>query len=292
MTKLRVLDLFSGVGGFSLGLERTGGFETVAFCEIEPFPRRVLAKHWPGVPVYEDVTTADFGELGPVDVVTAGFPCQDISLAGKGAGLSGERSGLFWHIIRTAGLVGWPQLLLENVAALLNRGMGEVLGALASVGYDTEWHCIPASAVGAPHRRDRVWIVADSGCRRRREPEGGKIQQPGRAEAFGSSALADATGSVRCGRQGSGALPASGGQDVADAYGARLEGWFRNRERAGERSAREGVRSKPGEWLPEPDVGRVAHGIPARAHRLRALGNAVVPQIPELLGRAILEARQ
>ena len=159
---LRVLDLFSGAGMFSLGLERTGGFETVAFCEFEEFPRRVLARHWPEVPCFHDVTSAQFDEIGPVDVVTAGFPCQDISLAGKGAGLAGERSGLFWHVLRAACVVGRPKLLLENVAALLDRGMGAVLGALASLGYDAEWHCIPASAVGAPHRRDRVWIVADA----------------------------------------------------------------------------------------------------------------------------------
>ena len=166
-TPLRVLDLFSGIGGFSLGLERTGGFETVAFCEIEPFPRRVLAKHWPEVPCYHDVTTSDFAALGPVDLVTAGFPCQDISFAGKGAGLAGERSGLFWHIIRAASLVGRPKLLLENVAALLDRGMGSVLGALASFGYDAEWHCLPASYVGAWHKRDRVWIFANANEKRR-----------------------------------------------------------------------------------------------------------------------------
>jgi DNA (cytosine-5)-methyltransferase 1 len=159
--KLRILDLFSGLGGFSLGLERTGGFETAAFCEIEPFPRRVLAKHWPGVPIYGDVATADFREVGPVDLVTAGFPCQDISLAGKGAGLAGERSGLYWHILRTVRMVGRPKLLLENVAALLNRGMGAVLGSMAEIGYDAEWHCIQARAAGAPHGRDRLWIFAN-----------------------------------------------------------------------------------------------------------------------------------
>jgi len=184
MTKLRVLDLFSGIGGFSLGLERTGGFETVAFCEIEPFPRRVLAKHWPKVPIHEDVTTADFSKVGPVDLVTAGFPCQDISLAGKGAGLAGERSGLFWHILRAVRVVGRPRLLLENVAALLNRGMGDVLGALAEVGHDAEWHCIPASAVGAPHRRDRLWIVTNPQRdeQPRKEPCVGAFGRMGRVE--------------------------------------------------------------------------------------------------------------
>ena len=160
--KLAVLDLFSGIGGFSLGLERTGGFETVAFCEIEDFPRKVLKKHWPEVPCYHDVTTAGFEDIGSVDLVTAGFPCQDISFAGKGAGLSGNNSGLFWTIFRAVCLVGQPRMLLENVAGLLNRGMGEVLGALAAIGNDASWHCISAAAVGAKHKRDRIWIVTDA----------------------------------------------------------------------------------------------------------------------------------
>lgn len=184
MNKLRVLDLFSGAGGIALGLERTGGFETVAFCEVEPFARRILKKHWPEVPCLEDVTTAEFADIGPVDLVTGGFPCQDISFAGKGAGLAGDRSGLFWHILRAVRVVGRPQLLLENVAGLLNRGMGAVLGALAEVGYDTEWHCIPASAVGAPHRRDRLWIVAhpQRDEQPRQEPRVGPFGRMGRVQ--------------------------------------------------------------------------------------------------------------
>lgn len=235
---LKVLDLFSGIGGFSLGLERTGGFKTVAFCEIEEFPRRVLSKHWPEAPCYEDVTAADFGALGPVDVVTAGFPCQDLSFAGKGAGLSGDRSGLFWHILRTVRMVGRPQLLLENVAALLDRGMGSVLGALASVGYDTEWHCIPASAVGAPHRRDRVWIVAD--------PE--RDEQPWQEPRLGALG--------RVGRLGQ-SMAWAGGWEAALSS-------FRGMD----------------------------DGLPRSVERTDAIRNAVVPQIPEMIGRAILAARQ
>jgi len=164
MDRLRVLDLFSGIGGFSLGLERTGGFETVAFCEIEEFPRRVLAKHWPEVPCYDDVRTLPFHLEGVqgADVVTAGFPCQDISYAGDGAGLAGSRSGLWWMVRRTIRMVRPRYALLENVAALLGRGMGTVLGSLAAIGYDAEWHCVPLSAYGAPHRRDRVSILAYS----------------------------------------------------------------------------------------------------------------------------------
>jgi len=235
MKKLRVIDLFSGSGGFSLGLERTGMFETVAFCEIEPFPRRVLAKHWPEVPQYEDAATADFSALGPVDVVTAGFPCQDISFAGKGAGLAGERSGLFWHIIRTASMVGWPKLLLENVAGLLDRGMGQVLGALASVGYDAEWHCIPASAIGAPHRRDRIWIIADP--KRDKQPR----QEPC-VGAFG-----------RMGRVKQSLAWNGGWENTLSTLRGMDDGLSRSVDRT--------------------DMMR----------------NAVVPQIPELIGRAILQ---
>ena len=177
--KLRVLDLFSGIGGFSLGLERTGGFETVAFCEIEPFPRRVLAKHWPGVPIYNDVRTLTADVLRrdgiAVDVITGGFPCQDLSTAGKQRGMGeGTRSGLWSEIVRLIRELRPEYVIVENVANLLSgpsekRGgwFGRVLGDLAECGYDAEWENIPAAALGAPHRRERVWLIAypnQDGC--------------------------------------------------------------------------------------------------------------------------------
>jgi DNA (cytosine-5)-methyltransferase 1 len=162
---LKVLDLFSGIGGFSLGLERTGGFETVAFCEIEPFPRRVLAKHWPEVPCYEDVCALTSDRLRAsgiaIDLICGGFPCQDISESNiKGRGLAGARSGLWSEYARLIRELRPSFAVVENVSNLLDRGFGTVLGDLASCGYDAEWRCIPASELGAPHDRDRVWLVA------------------------------------------------------------------------------------------------------------------------------------
>lgn len=164
--KFRVLDLFSGIGGFSLGLERTGGFETVAFCEIDPFCQKVLNKHWPEVPVYDDITkltgtTLAADGITGINIITGGFPCQDISLQGLQAGIKdGTRSGLWSEIKRLADELRPSTIILENVSALLGNGMGRVLGDLATIGYDAEWDCIPASFIGAPHERDRVWIVA------------------------------------------------------------------------------------------------------------------------------------
>lgn len=280
MKPLNVLDLFSGIGGFSLGLERTGGFKTVAFCEIEEFPRRVLQKHWPDTPCYRDVRELTAGRLSAdgiaVDVICGGFPCQDISTAGKGAGLAGERSGLWSEIARLVGELRPRFVIVENVAALLGRGLGDVLGDLASLWYDAEWHCIPASAVGAPHRRDRVWIVAHPKIMQRNgRDDNAKIGMGGPVSEFGNSrgkvALAHP---MRRGRQGSGQSfqpfnPAPLIQRQAiDAFHGRVRDF----------------------WRAEPSVGRVADGVPDRAHRLKGLGNAVVPQIPELIGNAILQA--
>jgi DNA (cytosine-5)-methyltransferase 1 len=237
---LRVLDLFSGIGGFSLGLERTGGFKTVAFCEIEEFPRRVLAKHWPDVPIHRDVRELKAADVGAVDVICGGFPCQDISVAGEGRGLEGERSGLWREYARLIGEIRPEYVIVENVAALCGRGLSDVLGDLAALGYDAEWHCIPASYLGAWHRRDRIWILSypDShiGCE-------GRAQEP---------ILRQSHLSVESPR-------------VAEGWPGRSN-------------------------LPAPTLCRAGDGLPNRVARLAGLGNAVVPQVTELIGRAILEA--
>jgi len=274
---MNVLDLFSGIGGFSLGLERAG-FKTVAFCEIDPYCRRVLAKHWPEVPIYDDVRTVSADRLRAdgiaVDVICGGFPCQDISVAGNGAGLAGERSGLWREYARIIGELRPRFVIVENVSALLSRGLGDVLGDLAALGYDTEWHCIPASAVGAPHRRDRVWIVADSNVR---GMEVGRRPSNIGAIFDGQSGVFTTHGSS-CKQQADSL--------VADANSAQREG-MRSPIGIHQEYADAG---RSGWWEVEPDVGRVANGISSRVDRLRALGNAVVPQIPELIGRAILQS--
>ena len=277
---MHLLDLFSGIGGFSLGLERSGAFKTVAFCEIEPYCQKVLAKHWPQVPIYDDVRTITADRLASdgiaVDAICGGFPCQDISCAGKGAGLEGERSGLWFEYARIIGELRPRYVIVENVSALLSRGLDRVLGTLASLGYNAEWHCIPASAVGAPHRRDRVWIVANSTSVGRSK---GDICD---TAINGQSFAKRKTTHV--------AKPSEAHSLVADANCCE-------RKRGTEKSVfkfayiprqfKRGCENVRAVWSVEPDVGRVANGVPARSHRLRALGNAVVPQIPELIGRAI-----
>lgn len=297
MNKLKVLDLFSGIGGFSLGLERTGGFETVAFCEIDPFCRRVLAKHWPTVRQYDDVRTLTADALErdgvAVDVVCGGFPCQDISTAGLGAGLDGARSGLWSEIARLVGELGPRFVIVENVAALLSRGLDRVLGDLAALGYDAEWHCIPAAGVGAPHRRDRIWIVAYPDPSLHPSRLGAGANSP---TARGSKGGDESQGQTPHGERLR-AESGSGRANVADTQRGRLES--RDVKRAGEATiippAYGGYRGGSefgAPWRLEPNVGRVAHGVPDAMDRIKALGNAVVPQIPELIGRAILESER
>ena len=278
---MKLLDLFSGIGGFSLGLERAG-FQTVAFCEIDPFCRRVLARRWPGVPCYDDITTLSADRLaadgiGRIDAICGGFPCQDISFAGSGLGLAGERSGLWSEYARLIGEVRPRFAIVENVAALLGRGLGDVLGDLAALGYDAQWHCIPAAAVGAPHRRDRVWIVAADAdgwrCELERRARRADVQRAPRGQPNG------------LGERG---YQHWSEADDPDARSIRLEKWGRLQRSIVRQIA---ATAAPWEWSAEPPFRRVDDGVRKRVERarLKALGNAVVPQIPEILGRAVME---
>jgi DNA (cytosine-5)-methyltransferase 1 len=311
--RLRMLDLFAGIGGFSLAARMVGGYETVGFCEADPFCRSVLARHWPGVPCHDDVRTLDGASLRaagalPIDVVTAGFPCQDVSAAGNGRGLDGARSGLVVEAMRIVAELRPRWVLIENCAVLRVRGLERVLRGLASIGYDGTWHLVPASAVGAPHRRDRCWIVAartDAYSRGRAwfgEPEHGDVAGTSRAEPDGLGAGRRRPGPARV-------------DAPADADSERLAFWARFRAHLA--AQLEAAAGGGGEWsggysgrclLARPELRRVADGLPggldgmgragigprdvSRAHKaaLMALGNAVVPRCAALFLSAIRAA--
>lgn len=290
---LALLDLFSGIGGFSLGLERTGGFKTVAFCEIEEFPRKVLKKHWPEVPIYEDIrnlTAARLRDDGiSVDAICGGFPCQDISTAGKGAGIEGERSGLWSEYARLVGELRPQIVFVENVSALLGRGLSKVLGDLAEIGYNAEWHCISASAIGAHHHRDRLWITAFpqiSDTEGKRCGEAGQhSQRSAQRSSSGGEVLANAEllerpQSLQNGcesqlarqepierHEGAGSVTGCGSV-LADADRLHAQGVFTERLNAGlwkiqgERQAGSQDTGVGGIWSSQPDVGRGFDGFP------------------------------
>jgi len=270
------LDLFSGIGGFALAA-RWVGWETVGFCEIDPYCQQVLRKHWPDVPIYEDVRELDGRTMGHVDIITGGFPCQDISYAGKGAGIRGERSGLWSELCRIIGELRPGLAVLENVSALLGRGLDVVLGDLAEIGYDAEWHCISAAHVGAPHLRDRIWIIA----------------YPQHSDADCPGSYREAVNQHRGSEQAHQQVRFAGSLGEVLAHTLRMwqpqqEGREQDAENVGQSSRyswKDGGRM--GIWNTEPDVGRVAHGIPKRVDRLRGLGNAIVPHVAEVIFRAI-----
>ena len=237
-TQLTFGSLFAGIGGFDLGFERAG-----MVCkwqvEIDDYANRVLAKHWPNVHRERDIRTAGRHNLERVDVICGGFPCQDISYAGAGAGLDGARSGLFFEAVRVVCELRPRVVVLENVAALLTRGLDRVLGTLAEIGYDAEWDCIPAAAVGAPHLRERMFILAYD--------NGNAVQAAGRRDGEERAA------SVPVGCTGETGSVAS---------------W----------------------WATQPEPCSVVYGVSGVVDRHRGLGNAVVPQVAEWIGRRIVES--
>ena len=235
---MTVGSLFAGIGGMDRGLERAG-MQVVWQVEIDPYCRKVLAKHWPDVERFSDVRECGAHNLERVDLICGGFPCQPVSVAGKRQGRDDER-WLWPEFHRLICELRPRWVLAENVPGLLSidagRLFGEILRDLAASGYDAEWDCIPAAAVGAPHRRDRVFVVADT-------------EQP------------------------------------------RLEKWTCFGENAREelKAAQRANCTDGGQWATEPDVGRVADRVAGRVDRLRGLGNAVVPQVAEWLGRRIMQ---
>lgn len=283
-----VLDLFSGIGGFSLGLEMTGGFHTVAFCEIEPFARLVLRKHWPDVPIFEDVRELHAADLpSQPDVIVGGYPCQPFSLAGKRQGAADDRH-LWPEMFRLVQECRPTWVVCENVSGHVSMGLDDVLFDLESAGYSTQAFVVPACAVDATHRRDRVWVIAYSGSEQykgRGAAEWGETSE----KLFTADTDSHTRGKGRAepARQQWEAGPTNGGDDVADTNGAGLE---KREGEPGDDGAQQPAAFGACQWPTEPGVCRVAHGIPNRVDRLRGLGNAVVPQVVEMIGRCILAA--
>jgi DNA (cytosine-5)-methyltransferase 1 len=253
MTPLTFGSLFAGIGGIDLGLERAG-MQCAWQVEWNVDAQQILAKHWPGTPRFNDVCNVGKHNLATVDLIAGGFPCQDISVAGKRIGIGGKRSGLWGEFYRIICELRPRYVLVENVSAILIRGIDRVLGDLAEGGYDAEWECIPAASVGAPHFRDRLFIVAYANGVR----FGNTTEYSAEQHAIFSTTVQHST-----------------------------QWSLSNQPRFGEKFRPRLAQANS--WAPEPRIPRVVDGVPRAMDRLRGLGNAVVPQVAEFIGRQIVE---
>ena len=286
MDKLTFGSLFAGIGGFDLGFERAG-MACKWQVEINDYATKVLAKHWPNVYRERDIKQCGRHNLERVDVICGGFPCQDISYAGLGAGLDGERSGLFFEALRVVRELQPRAVVLENVAGLLTRGLDRVLGSLAEVGFGAEWHCIPAAAVGAPHIRDRVFILGYANGNRWNARKQARKATRHWIPAVATSSYASSMADTR--RKHGKRWPSV--EEQANGKKAKRNEAINNTERRSQVEHNPRPRSLQCQlwWQSEPSVGRVANGVPHRVDRLRGLGNAVVPQVAEYVGRRVVE---
>jgi DNA (cytosine-5)-methyltransferase 1 len=281
-SKVNELALFAGAGGGILG-GMLLGWRTVAAVEIEDYPRRVLLQRQAdGIlhrfPIWDDVTTFDGHPWrGKVDVISGGFPCQDISSAGKGAGITGSRSGLWGEMARIISEVRPRFVFVENSPVLTSRGLGTVLGDLAKMEYDAKWGVLGACDAGAPHKRDRIWILADAG-------EHGDVADSDRSGSHEDRSASELRAS---GAEQSSANPWSSNE----GEGGEVAGWWqldpaelgdsvqeRSEDRTGERSCTASASGR----TTQPFVGRVAHGVANRVDRLKAIGNGQVPAVAAL----------
>lgn len=276
------LDLFSGIGGFALAAQMVGGIKTAAFCEIDPWARQILAKNFPGTPIHDDVRTLKPNDYGRIDLITGGYPCQPFSLAGKRAGADDDRH--LWPEVRRLVEGFRPRMLLcENVAGHVTMGLDAVLSDLEGIGYTGQPFIIPACAVDARHKRDRVWIMA---YRKREGLEGyaGNGEdgnQPGRQhpEAGGSTGAGCVCQDV--------AYPNSKRCDCEN-QGSDEDGTQGKLGKGDEHRKSSRGSATDWQWITEPSVGRVADGVSSRVDRLRGLGNAIVPQVAAEILRAMM----
>ena len=287
--KLNELALFAGAGGGILGGHLLG-WRTICAVEWEPYPASVLISRQndgilPPFPVWDDVQTFDGKQWrGRVDVISGGFPCQDISCAGKGAGIDGDRSSMWGHMARIIGEVRPRKVLVENSPMLVGRGLARVLGDLAKMGYDAEWCVLGAVDAGAPHKRDRIWLMGNTHNHGLPAPE---VRESTAAGSHGSPA----------GEKQAGQSTGSGKQheELADSTSIRQQGQGEHerplnteedKDRKADRFIYSSEAGRPW-WITEPNVGRVAHGVAARLDRLKAIGNGQVPAVAELAWNTI-----
>ena len=304
------LDLFSGIGGFSLGLESAGLVETVAFCDFDDYCQKVLKKNFPGVPIYNDVKELNYDKLktdgiNKIDIITGGYPCQPFSVAGHQKGEQDPRH-VWPEMFRLIQELRPSWVIGENVAGHIKLGLDTVLENLESEGYSARTFSISASSIGANHKRERIWIVANSDEMQRQFLRGQESEQTqttferSSERSGASSPMANSESSDRNEHEvirehGETTLQeisrnrssVSRETDGSHTDFERLEGlWEKHKLREGKR---EEQISWDSWWEIEPDVGRVAHGVPKSMDRLKCLGNSVVPRIPYLIGLAIKE---
>jgi len=283
MDKLNVLDLFSGIGGFSLGLEATGGFETKAFCELDKYCKGVLKKHWPDTRQYDDIKELTYDKLrsdgiDTIDIITGGYPCQPFSVAGKQKGTEDKRH-LWPEYFRLVKECRPTWVIGENVSGHIKLGLDQVIEDLESEGYATRTFSISASSIGANHQRERIWIIANSNSN-------GLFKDNSNIRPQSTESIGKDFGSIRkdIPREQHMANTNSGSEETLNQE--RILG-EQNTEGETERYP-DGSLQVHGQWNFEPNVGRVADGIPSRVDRLKSLGNSLVPQIPYYIGQTIL----
>ena len=326
---MKMLDLFSGIGGFALAARWTWeeDLDIVGFCEIEEYCQKVLQKNFPNVPIYDDIKKLDGNLFNDIDLITGGFPCQDISQAGRGAGIGKEtRSGLWFEMLRIISEVRPRYAIIENVPMLTIRGGTRVIEGLAEIGYNAEWTIIGANDIGAWHTRKRIWIVAYPQSERHRgraseersvserlvlqdEQEGSKVgsETKGRSKSRRENQLSDTDkvsrvrGTTKKQTENkdietlSQSQPSSDDtqRSISDATSERIQGSRATREQESQPQIEEEIfgcchpREGTDYWAFEPSVGRMANGIPNWVDRIKGLGNAIVPQISRLIMESI-----
>ena len=275
---LTVGSLFSGIGGFDLGLEKAG-LKVIWQSEIEPYSCSVLKKHWPDVPNIGDITKVDWKTIERPNILCGGYPCQPFSTAGFRKGNNDPRH--LWPEFRKAIRFLQPDYaIMENVRGHLSLGFKEVLKDLADIGYDAEWQVIPASAVGAPHKRERLIIVA--------YPKG--KQRDGGGHLKDSRATQKRKTVQKQTRRSSGSLADTTSSNGRDTQPQSVVA--SSKQTTKPREQNRSKRPKIYRWKSEPKVGRVADGVPFRVDRLKGLGNAIVPQVAQMIGERILSAHE